>query len=317
MLGLGNEASAALMKHLMPIEVERIGIEIAKMGKVDGDVAEPVLKEFVQHTLEGSLRGGRDFACKLVESSLGAEDSRSFIGKIGGSSSSQKLESFGNTDPEHLAKFIQNEHPQTIALVVAHLERMQGAQVFALLPDDLRAEVSLRMASLQEISPEVMDRIASVLEQKLRAFGDFRRETYGGVRAVAELLNRLDRTVSRDVLENLEAQQPDVALSVRNLMFVFDDLLLLEDASIRQVLQQIDKKTLTLALKGTTTELQKLFFRNMSERASDNLKEEMDLMGPVKLIEVEEAQKAFVDTVKKLEEEGVVSIGSGAEEYVL
>ena len=173
------------------------------------------------------------------------------------------------------------------------------------------------MASLQEISPEVMNRIATVLEQKLRAFGDFRRETYGGVRAVAELLNRLDRTVSRDVLENLEAQQPDVALSVRNLMVVFDDLLLLEDASIRQVLQQVDKKALTLALKGTTTELQDLFFRNMSERASDNLREEMDLMGPVKLKEVEEAQKQFVDTVKKLEEEGVVSIGSGAEEYVL
>ena len=317
MIALGEEASTEVLRRLRPEEVERIGEEIAKLGPVEEETARAVLSEFVSKGASGRLRGGKDVAAKLVERSLGSDLSRRFFDKVVVEKKNHRLDSFGAVDPEHLAKFIQNEHPQTIALVVAHLEPSQGAQVFRLLPDQLRAEVSVRMAALEQISPDVLKRIATVLDEKLRAFGEFRRETYGGVRAVAELLNRLDRNTSRDVLETLEANHPEVALSVRNLMFVFDDLLLLDDKAIREVLQQIDKKTLAVALKGTTQELQDVFFRNMSQRAGENLREEMDLMGPVKLKDVEQGQKEIVDAVRKLEEEGKISIGSGADEYVL
>ena len=317
MLALGEPASTELMKRLQPDEVERIALEIARMGSVETNAAGTVLREFVTQS-EGQLRGGRELARKLVERSLGSDHSRRFQEKLADAPKKQhRLTGFGSIDPEHLANFVQNEHPQTIALVIAHLESSQAASVFRLLPDELRAQVSLRMAALEETSPEVLERIAGVLEKRLRGFGEFRRETYGGVRAVAELLNRLDRNVSRDVLDTLENADPEVALSVRNLMFVFDDILLLDDKAIREVLQQVDKKTLAVALKGTTAELQDHFFRNMSQRAGENLREEMDLMGPVKLKDVEESQKEIVEAVKKLEEQGKLSIGTGADEYVI
>ena len=317
MLALGEEASAEIMKQLSPEEVEKIGEEIANLGAIEQDSAEVVAKEFVDLGGDRALRGGKDVAKKMLERSLGSEFSKKFADKIGGEAATHRLDELGDVDPEHLAKFIQNEHPQTIALVVSHLEPSQGAEVFQLLPEAMRPEVSVRMAGLEEISPQVLRRIGMVLDEKLRAFASFRRETSGGVRAVAELLNRLDRGISREVLDSLEESNPDVALSIRNLMFVFDDLLLLDDKAMREVLQQVDKKTLAIALKGTTQELQDAFFRNMSERAGDNLREEMDIMGPVKLKDVEDSQKEVVDAVRRLEEDGTISISGGADEYVL
>jgi len=317
-LSLGENAASDVLRNLSPDEVEQIGEEIAQLGNVERESADDVLSEFVALGTSNPLRGGASVAQRFVEITLGPDGSRRFLDRVTqGGKKSHHLDGFGEIDPEHLAKFVQHEHPQTIALVVAHLEPSQGAAVFSLLPDALRSEVSVRVASMEEISPDILHRIGSVLDEKLRAFGNFRRETYGGVRAVAELLNRVDRNTSRDVLENLEENNPDVALSIRNLMFVFDDLLLLDDKAIREVLQQVDKKALAIALKGTTVELQDAFFKNMSQRAGDNLREEMDMMGPIKVKDVEDSQKEVVELVRKLESEGTVSIGSGADEYVI
>lgn len=316
MVALGEEASSQILRNLHEEEIEKLGKEISNLGRVDRAVAEPVISEFLSEGSNGALNGGQDYVQRLVNRTLGQDGSRKVLAKISGDKAPVHL-GFDETDPQHLAKFIQNEHPQTVALVLAHLEPPQAARVFGLLPAELQSEITVRMASLEEISPEIVQRIGSVLQQKLESFGDFNRESYGGIKAVADLLNRLENTRSREVLEEIESSNPDLALSVRNLMFVFDDLVLLDSKAIREVLQRVDKKTLAVALKGTTEELKELFFRNMSQRAGENLKEEMDLMGPVKLKDVEEAQKEIVDAVTKLEEEGVVSIGSGADEYVL
>jgi len=175
----------------------------------------------------------------------------------------------------------------------------------------------MRMASLQEISPEVVRRISLILEQKLEALGSFATEAYGGVRAVAELFNRMDRNTGRAVLEKIETENPQLAASIRDLMFVFDDILLIDDNGITEILKRADKKTLTIALKGTSEELQNQFYRNMSSRAVELMKEEMEFMGPVKLKDVEKSQHEVVEIVRQLEEEGVIAIGGGGgEDYV-
>jgi flagellar motor switch protein FliG len=319
MVALGEEASAGVLKHLPEEEIERVAKEMHQVGEVRQEAVLPVLKEFLLASENRGIggRGGNDFIRRLLERSLGVEGSRRVLERVAPGEKLRTMEGVEGTDPQHLAKFIQKEHPQTIAMVLAHLEPANAAQVLALLPEALRGDVSVRMASLDAVSPEVIERISRVLQQKLKTFRVYSHESYGGVRAVASLLNRMERDASREVLEEVEAANPDLALSIRNLMFVFDDLLLLDNQAIREVLQRVDKKVLALALKGTAEELHALFLRNMSERAGENLREEMDMLGPVKLKDVEEAQSEIVEVVRKLEEEGLVSLGSGAEEYVV
>ena len=205
-----------------------------------------------------------------------------------------------------------------VALIMAHLDASHGADVLAALPEALRAEVAMRMASLEEISPQVIRRISMILEQKLEAIGGFNVEEYGGVRAVAEMFNRMERNVGRQVLEKIESINPDMAASIRDLMFVFDDILLIDDQGIAEILKRVDRKALSYALKGTSEELQAQIFRNMSSRAVEMLKEEMEYLGAVKLKEVEKAQHQIVEVVRQLEEEGIITIGGGGggDEYV-
>jgi flagellar motor switch protein FliG len=220
-------------------------------------------------------------------------------------------------DPQQLSKFIQGEHPQTIALILAHLNATNAARLITLLPDELRPDVLTRMANLDEISPEVIRSISSVIDLRLKTLGGPQRESYGGVRAVAELFNRLDRGVSQPVLEAIEHQAPELAVAIRNLMFVFDDLATVEDNGLREIIQRADKKVLTIALKGATEEIRNRFFQNMSKRAADMLKEEMDVLGAIRLREVEKAQQDVVAIARKLEEEGLIVTGAAAgEPYV-
>jgi flagellar motor switch protein FliG len=218
-----------------------------------------------------------------------------------------------------LSQFIQNEHPQTIALILAHLAPNSSAELLESLPEDIQADVAVRMAMLETISPDVIKGISAVLEEKLKPVGTYaHNQAYGGIRAVAELLNRMDRRRSRAVLEKMDDDKPEVANSIRELMFVFEDIAMLDDQAIREVLQRIEKKTIAQALKGATEQQQNQFFRNMSGRAVDMMKEEMELMGPVKIKDVHAAQQRVVEVVRKLEEEGVINLGGGGgEEYVL
>jgi flagellar motor switch protein FliG len=226
--------------------------------------------------------------------------------------------SLERADPQQLSKFILGEHPQTIALILAHLQPANAAQLATLLPEELRVEVLTRMASLEDISPDVVSRISSVIELRLKALGGPSREQHGGVRAVAELFNRLERTVSTPVLEAIEEARPELAVSIRNLMFVFDDLLHVDDNGMREIIQRADKKGLTIALKGASDEIRQRFFSNMSKRAGEMLQEEMEVLGAVRLRDVEKSQQEVVAIARKLEEEGLISTGAAAgEAYVV
>ena len=214
------------------------------------------------------------------------------------------LDALQKADPQQLAKFIHSEHPQTIASIVSHLNPSQAAALLMSLPADIRSDVALRMASLDQISPEIIGKIAGVIGKKLKALGELSRESYGGVRAVAEMLNRLDSGTSKEILDNIEQQDPNLAETIRHLMFVFEDLLLIDVNGIKEVLGQVDRKLLTVALKGTSEQLQNHFMQCMSQRGAEMLREDMDAMGPVKIKEVESAQQQIIAIVRQLESPG-------------
>ena len=320
MVSLGDETAAGIFKYLEEEEIQTISREIAITKHIQPEIAEEVMEEFHTMTQARSYisQGGIEYAKKLLIKSVGPEVARKIIDRlVKALESSAGFTSLERANPQQLSKFIQNEHPQTIALILAHLNASQAAELISSLPEALRSDVAMRMASLQEISPEVVRRISLILEQKLEALGSFATEAYGGVRAVAELFNRMDRNTGRAVLEKIETENPQLAASIRDLMFVFDDILLIDDNGITEILKRADKKTLTIALKGTSEELQNQFFRNMSSRAVELMKEEMEFMGPIKLKDVEKSQHEVVEIVRQLEEEGVISIGGGGgEDYV-
>ncbi len=318
---LGEEVASEVFKRLDDDEVQDISKEISIMGAIPADVSDAVIEEFYHLTLakEYMSIGGIEYAKKLLIKSLGAEEARKIIDRLvklleksAGFSSLEKI------NPQQLSKFIQNEHPQTIALILAHLSASQAAELISALPEDMRTEIVIRMANLEEISPEIVKKIAGVLDQKLEALGSYSLEEYGGVKAVSELFNRMDRRASRNVLEQIESRDPELAASIRDLMFVFEDILLIDDQGIMEILKRVDKKSLALSLKGSNEELKTKFFRNMSQRASEMLKEEMEYLGPIRVKDVEKAQHEIVEIVRSLEEEGVIVIGgAGGDEYVV
>ncbi len=317
---IGEDASGEVFKHLNEEEIEVIAREVALLGPVPAATATEVLEEFhnMWKAAEYVTKGGVEYAQKLLVKSLGPELARRVLDRVVKTfESSMAFTGLGKADPQQLSKFIQSEHPQTIALILAHLKPGPAAQLMQSLPEDLRVEVVTRMASLEEISPEVISRISGVIEQRLKSLGASTHESYGGVRAVAELLNRIDRSISQPVLEAIESQTPDLAVSIRHLMFVFDDLLNVDDNALREIVQRADKKVLTIALKGTSEDIRNRFFQNMSKRAVDMIREEIELLGAVRLREVEKAQQEIVGIARKLEEEGLLQTGAAAgEPYV-
>jgi flagellar motor switch protein FliG len=321
LMALGDDYTSRIFKHMQEDEIERVVREVASLGTVPPDVGEKVLDEFHQmaSAAEHISAGGVEHARRLLTKTLGPDVSRRILDRVVKSfHTSEGFATLEKANPQQLSKFILGEHPQTIALILAHLNPSSAALLVQQLPDEMRADVLMRMASIEEISPEVISRISSVIDQRLKNLGGATREQRGGVKAVAELFNRLDRGVSQPALERIEAAAPEVAVSIRNLMFVFDDLKNIEEIGIREIVNRADKKMLTVALKGASEDIRQRFFANMSKRAGDLLKEEMELMGAVRLREVEKAQQEIVAIARKLEEEGVITTGAGAgEPYVV
>jgi len=319
LIALGEEGAASVFKYLGEHEIEAIAREIAGLGNVPNEVGEQVLLELSSTASAARpALGGVEQARRILARSLGPEQSRRIVDRIVQSmNTSAGFASLERANPAQLSKFFLGEHPQTTALILAHLPSQVAAQLLEQLPDEMRADVLLRMASLGEIPPDVIARISSVIEQRLRGLGGQSGEQRGGVRAVAELFNCLDRGVRSPALERLEALAPDTAMAVRNLMFVFEDLVNIEEAGIREIVNRADKKILTLALKGASEAIRDRFFTNMSKRAVDLMKEEMEILGAVRLREVEQAHQDIVSIARKLEEEGLISTGAGAgEPYV-
>ncbi len=321
MVLLGDEASAGVFRFMQEDEIQELSKEISRLGEIDHEVADEILEDFYKLTLAQSFlaRGGPEFAKKLLVKAFGPESSKKLLDYLNISLQSAIVgfDNLQKADPVQLSKFIQSEQPQTIALVLAHLNPSQAAALLSSLPAPLRGDVVMRMANLEQISPDVISKITTILEQKLRSLGDFSRESYGGIRAVAELINRMETKSAAAILEKVEGENPQLALSIRNLMFVFDDVLLIDDQGMREILQRVDKKTLTVALKGTSEELRNQFFRNMSARAVEMMREDMDVLGPVKVRDVETSQQQIVSVVRKLDESGVINLrGSSGDEYI-
>ncbi len=320
MLMLGDEASSAIFKYLSEDEVTKLSAEITTLGAVSPNEAEDVLDEFYQLELAASYfaQGGLDYAKKLLIKAFGPDVAKKLLDRIVRTLKPTGFDALQKADPQQLSKFIQNEHPQTIALILAHLDATQAAGLLSSLPDEIRADVVIRMANLEEISQDVISKITAILDKKLESIGNIARHSYGGLKAVAELVNRMESSMGKELLESIESTDPSLALNIRNMMFVFDDILLLGDPEIREILQRVDKKSLTLALKGTSDEIREQFFKNMSNRAVELLKEDMEFMGPVRVKEVEQAQQEIIAIIRQLDEEGLINLkGSGGDQYVV
>ncbi|MBI3472933.1 MAG: flagellar motor switch protein FliG [Candidatus Solibacter usitatus] len=321
LLTLGEEVSAEILRELEEDEVQKISREVARLHTVTAEQAESILDEFHQMSLahEFVLKGGIDYARKLLVNAYGPEAAKKLLDRLMKTLGSEMVnfDALQKADPQQLAKFIHNEHPQTIALVLSHLNSTQAASLLVSLPPEMRADVALRMANLEQISPEIISKIATVIESKLKALGEFSRESYGGVRAVSEMFNRLDTVSSREILEKIEPIDPNLVETIRHLMFVFEDLLLVDETGIKEILSRIDRKALTLSLKGTSEKLKEHFLKCMSQRGAQMLREDMEALGAVKIRDVEAAQQQIIAVVRQLESEGVVSLkGSIGEQYV-
>lgn len=321
LIALGETISAQVMKHLDEDEVQRIGKEVALAQKVTADQADEVLTEYYEMSLAHDyvIRGGVDFARNLLNEAYGGDKAKRMLERIlkhlGGESLS--FETLQKADPQQLAKFIHSEHPQTIALILSHLNPPQAAGLLSSLPEELRADVAMRMANLDQISPDIIAKIANLVGVKLRELGEVSRQSTGGIHAVAEMFNRLDSSNSKQLMEKIELDDPKLGETIRHLMFVFEDLMLIDQNGLKELLSRVDRKILTLALKGTSDRLKDHFLSAMSQRGAEMLKEDMEALGPTKIKDVEAAQQQVIATVRQLEAEGVVNLkGGGGDQYV-
>ena len=322
LISLGEQTSAELIRDLPEEDVQKVTREIALVSRIESEQAEQVLEEFNQLTMAGNfiVRGGFDYAKKVLMGAFPVDTAKKLLDRLTKALGTDvvSLDVLQKADPQQLAKFIHSEHPQTIALVLSHLNPSQAAALLVSLPQNIRSDVALRMASLDQISPEIITKIAGIIGMKLKTLGEFSRESYGGVRAVAEMFNRLDSTSSKEILDTIETQDANLVATIRHLMFVFEDLLLIDQGGIKEILGKVDRKVLTVALKGTSDQLKEHILGCMSQRGAEMLREDMDALGPIKIKEVEAGQQQIIAIVRQLESEGTVSLkGTVGEQYVV
>ncbi len=319
LVALGEDASQSIFPHLRDEEIQELTREIAILEKATAEEAHGVLEEFHTLALARSyvLQGGVEYAKKILRQSLPPDRCRDILDRlVKYLDQGPGFTNLRKADPRLLSKIIQKEHPQTIAFILSHLDVSKAAHAIASLPTDLQVEVARRMANLEEISPEVVKKVSAVLDKKIVAMAGSSIEVQG-VKTVAEVLNRMGRGESKGILDKLEQENPELAAHIRQLMFVFDDIQYLPDRALQEILKRADKHVLIVALKGASEELREKFFRNMSSRAVETMREEMSFMGPVKVSEVNESQSAITEIVRQLEEEGVIVLTAGEEdEYI-
>lgn len=318
MMALGTDTSASLFGNLPEEDVESLAGEIVSMKNIDTDTVSQVIMEFHQMMIaqEYVAIGGINYAFEALEKALGAEKAKDIISRVEQALQVKGFNVLKDVDPNQLINFIQKEHPQTIAFVLTQLNPVQAASVLADLPPNLQNEVVYRFATMERVSPETIHSVESVLESRV----DFAAgaSKIGGVKSVAEILNMVGTTTEKAILGNISEQDPELATEIKNLMFVFEDIVFLDDRSVQKVLREVDNKELSLALKHVNLEVKKKILANLSERAAQMVEEEMSYMGAVRLREVEEAQQRIVDIIRKLEEDGMIVIvgGTKAEEMV-
>ncbi|HRY54090.1 MAG TPA: flagellar motor switch protein FliG [Spirochaetia bacterium] len=310
---LGSEISAEIFKHLREDEIETLTFEIARLDSIEPDVKDQVLTEFQELMMAAEFitSGGIDYARELLEKALGSQRAIDIINRLTSSLQVRPFDFIRRTDPAHLLNFIQTEHPQTISLILAYLEPGKAAYILQKLPHDVQSDVAKRIATMDRTSPEVLREVERVLEKKLSTLSSEDFTAAGGVDSIVEILNLVDRTSEKGIIEALEEDSPELAEDIKKKMFVFEDVVLLDDRSIQKVLREVDGQELAKALKGVDAEVQEKIYKNMSKRAATMLKEDMEFMGPVRLKDVEEGQQKIVAIIRHLEETGEIIISRG------
>jgi flagellar motor switch protein FliG len=319
---LGEEVASHIYRNLAEQDVHRLTQEIADLDGISPETAVAVLDEYhkLALTQDYLAQGGTEYAEKLLIKAFGEDGARQLLQHVthAAEMSASKLDSLQKSDPQQLAKYLEREHPQTIALVLAHLTAKQASALLLRLPEEMRAEAVKRLAQLRQFSPDVAQNISSVLHRKLEALGEQSRRAYAGFKGVADLLNHLEPASSKTILEMIEKEDAKLAISIRNLMFTFEDLIGVPETGVRELLGQIDKKTLALALRGASEDLKSYIFKTMSSRAVEMLKEDMEVLGPVRSKDIHKAQFEAVEVARKLEADGKLVLTPDKEdEYVV
>ncbi len=320
LVAFGPEVSAHVLKGLPDDDIEKLTIEIANLRDVPPEVEDRVIEECYQIFMARQYisQGGIDFARQILEKAVGHGKAREILSRLESAIKSSGFSLLKDIDPKQLTSFLQNEHPQTISLILTQLSPQHAASVLAELTPELQAEVSLRIATMEKIAPEILREIEQTLQGHFEQTISSGVTASGGAKAVAEILNLIDATAEKNILQSLEAEDPDLAAEVKNMMFVFEDITLLDDRSVQRLLKEVETKDLAIALKAASEELKGKIFANVSERVAVMIKEEMEFMGPTRLSDVEAAQSRIVETVRRLEEEGQIIVsGRGGKEEII
>lgn len=319
MIALGSENSANIVKHLGDTEIEQLTLEMANVRKISTDQRDSVVDEFHELCIANDYisQGGIDYAREVLERALGETRAFEIISRLSSSLKMRPFDLVRRTDPKQLFSFIQGEHPQTIALIMTHLPPEKSATLLASLSQDRQADVAKRIATMGRTSPEVLKEIEKVLERKISSLAPTDYTTSGGIQSIVDVLNRTDPSTVKVVMDSLEMDDPDLAEQIKRQMFVFEDIVMLDDRGIQLVLREVETKDLGLALKGSNPEVAQKIQSNMSSRAAQMLKDDMEFMGPVRLRDVEDAQQRIVKVIRKLEESGAVVISRGGSDEII
>jgi flagellar motor switch protein FliG len=317
---LGEDSAATVFRDLNEAELQRVADEVASLGTIPVEITVQVIEEYQRMTQAQDylIQGGYELARRLLIKAFGESEAEGILLRLTKARELNPLESLQRADPQKLARFLEAEHPQTIALILGQLGDRQASALLMCLPNEARAEAVKRLANLRRFSPEMAEKVSILLSQRLKTVGEQGKRTYSGFQSVADIMNCIDTTVAQEILENIENEEPTLAISIRDLMFTFEDLLQVGEAHIRELMGAVDKRTLATALKGTNEELKNHFFRTMSTRAVEMLKEDVELLGPVRSKDVNKAQTEIVAIARQLEAEGrIVLKGEANDEFLV
>jgi flagellar motor switch protein FliG len=316
---IGSEISAEIFKFLREDEIETLTFEIARLETIDAEQKDAILQEFQELMMANQFisTGGIDYARELLEKSLGSQKAIDIINRLTSSLQVRPFDFIRRTDPAHLMNFIQQEHPQTIALILAYLEPNKASIILQNLPHEVQSDVARRIATMDRTSPEVLREVERVLEKKLSSLSSEDYTAAGGVESIVEILNLVDRASEKQIIEALEDEDPELAEEIKKRMFVFEDIVMLDDRAIQKVMREVDSQELAKALKSVDSEVQDKIFKNMSKRAANMLKEDMEYMGPVRLKDVEEAQQKIVSIIRHLEDIGDIVVARAGEDELV
>ncbi|MER2088131.1 flagellar motor switch protein FliG [Sporosarcina sp. JAI121] len=319
LISLGPEVSASIYKHLNEDEIERLTLEISGVKKVESSVKEEIIEEFHHIALAQDYisQGGIGYAKTVLEKALGKEHAQAIINRLTSSLQVRPFDFARRADPTQILNFIQNEHPQTISLILSYLDAEQAGMILSSLPQEMQADIAKRIATMDSTSPEVISEIEAVLERKLSSTVTQDYTETGGIDAVVEVLNGVDRTTEKTILDALEIQDPELAEEIRKRMFVFEDIVTLDNRSIQRIIRDCENEDLILSLKVSSEEVKDILFRNMSQRMAESFREEMEIMGPVRLKDVEEAQSRIVGIIRRLEDSGEIIIARGGGDDII